>query len=224
MVISRGGPIDTIQTTAEQLGKIRLEAGKTGLVLGEDRHGKLVTVQMFRPQPTRVLAVGRLRFAQILAFRALALGAHISIQSIHPTEWNILARHGMEGSQDGRTHSFGLPERPQLTIVDGGSGVPTTAKPTDSAPWSSVLSVRTELTAWDVDTVNEADLILMQPLPLPQAQLTASTLNLPANQAPLFSNIRADLVTVISRGTLCWVKLTPTLVEYYLIGDPTKDK
>ncbi|GHJ57103.1 hypothetical protein Nm8I071_64100 [Nonomuraea sp. TT08I-71] len=51
-----------------------------------------MTVRLFRPTTTRLLLVGGVRAAQLLALRALALGARVAVQTTRPRVWEPFVR------------------------------------------------------------------------------------------------------------------------------------
>jgi hypothetical protein len=224
MVTRTGSPIEIIRGAGE-LG-VPAETGTSGLVLGEDQKGNLVSVALFRPRRTRVLAVGGARFAVLVGLRALALGARVSIQSAYPAQWNLLVRQGLELDRSRGRRPASLPRRPELIIVDHLAGPPAAppaaAEPSEHAPWSTVLTARSGFTPADVEVFGRADLALLQPMSPPDATLLASVLKLAPAHASQFTAIRPDLVVVCSGGTIRWVRLAPTLLERHLIGDPTE--
>jgi type VII secretion protein EccE len=69
-----------------------LSLGEAGLMVGANRHGGAVTVRLFRPESTRVLLVGGVRAAQLLALRAMALGALVVVQTARPRVWEPFVR------------------------------------------------------------------------------------------------------------------------------------
>ncbi|WP_203784008.1 hypothetical protein [Asanoa ferruginea] len=115
-----------------------------GLVLGYDRHGIPVVAKIFRPAPTRIVVVAGLRTAQLVAIRALALGAQVDVRTRRWAAWsgfadevtaptrNIVvtpdaaaipdwASPSLNGGMPTRMASTtppGTPLRPTLTIVD----------------------------------------------------------------------------------------------------------
>jgi hypothetical protein len=60
-------------------------------VLGYDRHRIPVAARIFRPVPTQVVLVGGLRTAQLIAFRASALGALIDVRTRRWAAWSWFA-------------------------------------------------------------------------------------------------------------------------------------
>lgn len=60
-------------------------------MLGYDRYGMPVVARIFRPGATRVVVVGGLRTAHLVAFRALALGARIDVRTRRWAAWSGFA-------------------------------------------------------------------------------------------------------------------------------------
>ena len=61
-------------------------------MLGVNRHGTPVVIRPFRAEPTRAVLIGGLRCAEMLTLRALALGAHVTVQSTRPDAWSPFLR------------------------------------------------------------------------------------------------------------------------------------
>jgi hypothetical protein len=213
--------IGTTRPDPSMLAAMALLVGGAGLVLGHNQHGEFVTVRLFRAEPTRALVVGDLRFAQLVVFRALALGAQAVIQTGRPAAWGGFARIG--GAPDAIrvvppgvvTGDPASAVRPRLVVLDAGLA----AGPDAGQPWTASLSVRQELTAWDIDVLGGAELVLMQPLPPAAAELAASVLGLGDVKHSL-SGIRPDMATVVSQGIARWAVIAPTAIERQLIGVP----
>ncbi len=209
------------------LNGLELFTGGDGLVIGTNQHGEAVALRLFRPKPTRLVVVGGLRFAQLLAFRSLALGVQVVIQSARPAAWGAFARVMSSPSDSIRLVPPGTAldqsptqSRPRLVVLDSGPSVGG-QEAVRATGWSVTMSVREELTAWDVDVLSVADLVLMQPLSPTEAELAASVLGLSEVKHSL-SRINADLVTVVSQGTVRWTLVAPTGVEQQLIGSPNR--
>jgi hypothetical protein len=213
--------------TADAVGALSLHTGGAGLVLGVNQHGEPVILSPFRPEPTRLVVVGSLVFAQLIAFRALGVGAEVVIQSARPDAWGTFARVTTAPHDAIRLVPPGtvvpqpaLPSRPRLIVVDGGPSISGTDGGA-SAGWTATLAVREELTAWDVDLLRTADLALMQPLTPTEATLAASVLGLTEIKHSL-SGIGPDLVTLVGHGTVRWTLVAPTTVEQQLLGEPVR--
>jgi hypothetical protein len=115
----------------------------------------------------------------------------------------------------------GSPLNPQLVVMDTGP-VGATGVPVPEAAWRATLLVRDELTATDADALVRADLALLQPLSVAEADLAAATLGLAAS-AEWLTRIRADMVgVVVGRRAVRWARLSTTPIEQQLIGTVTR--
>lgn len=222
-----GQPV--IRIDADVVGAIESPVGGSGLMLGVNRHGEPVTVRLFRPEPTRAALIGGLRCAQMLALRAIALGAHVIVQSGRPYAWEPFLR-SVGGSSESVTLVApgrivepppATPTVPQLLVVDVGP-VGATGVPVVESAWRATLLVRDDLTAADLDIVARADLALLQPLTPGEATLAAAALGL-GDSAGWLTRIRADMLgVVVGRRTLRWALLSTTPLEQQIIGPPTR--
>ncbi|MFF0371305.1 MULTISPECIES: type VII secretion protein EccE [unclassified Micromonospora] len=203
-----------------------LTLGGAGMMVGTNRHGGAVTVRLFRPESTRVLLVGGVRAAQLVALRAMALGALVVVQTGRPRAWEPFVR-GV-GAPGGTiplippgppvADGVGTALRPLLLVVDAGP-VPADAEP--GPPWRATLVVRDELTPADVDALTRADLAVLQPLDATEAALAGTALGL-GGSAEWLTRIRDDMVAVVNRRALRWALLSPTPIEAQLIGRPAR--
>nr|QLK01143.1 type VII secretion protein EccE [Micromonospora carbonacea] len=206
------------------LDELELPVGAAGLMVGANRRGAAVTIRLFRPEGTRLMLVGGVRAAQLVALRALALGARVAVQTTRPRVWEPFVR-GV-GTPDGPIPVLppgravdgvaGSPLRPALLVVDAGP-VPADAGP--GPAWQSTLVVRDGLTPSDVDQLGRADLVVLQPLRPAEAALAGAALGL-GGSAEWLTRIREDMVAVVNRRALRWALLSPTPIESQLIGRP----
>nr|WP_254909725.1 type VII secretion protein EccE [Micromonospora sp. NBS 11-29] len=213
---SAGAPPDTLD----------LPVGGSGLMVGADRRGRPLTVRLFRPTTTRVLLVGGVPAAQLLALRARALGARVAVQTTRPRAWEAFVRGS--GGPGGAVPLLppgrpvggtpGSPLRPLLLVVDVGS-VPPAVGP--AVAWQAVLVVRDELTPADAPALARADLAVLQPLDPGEAALAGTALGL-GGSADWLTRIRDDMVAVVNRRALRWALLSPTPVESQLVGHPVR--
>lgn len=205
---------------------LELPIGSAGLMIGTNRHGTPITARLFRAETTRVTLVGGVRAAQLLALRAMALGARIVVQTARPRAWEPFVRGA---SAPGETIALippgrpvggppGGPLQPLLVVVDVG---PVAADPHPGPGWHAVLVVRDELTSADVDALARADLVLLQPLRPDEAALAGGTLGL-GPSAEWLTRIREDMVGVVNRRALRWALLCATPIESQLIGPPSR--
>ena len=86
-----GRPADGV-LPAGRLDGLELPIGAAGLMVGRNRNGEPVVARLFRPEQTRALLVGGVRCAQLLALRAMALGARVVVQTARPQAWEPFVR------------------------------------------------------------------------------------------------------------------------------------
>ncbi len=209
-----------------ELDALELSVGESGLMVGANRHGGGVTVRLFGPGTTRLLLIGGVRAAQLMALRALALGARVVVQTARPRAWEPFVRGvGAPGGAvplipPGRPvgGAPGSPLQPLLLVVDAGP-VPPEVGP--AAAWQSVLVVRDELTPADSAALARADLAILQPLDPGEAALAGAALGL-GGSAEWLTRIRDDMVAVVNRRALRWAQLSPTPIESQLVGRPSR--
>ncbi|MGC4804819.1 type VII secretion protein EccE [Micromonospora sp. DT233] len=211
---------------AAALTDLELSIGGAGLMVGANRRGGAVTIRLFRAEGTRLMLVGGVRAAQLLALRAMASGARVVVQTTRPRAWEPFVRGvGAPGGPipvlpPGRPVAGVAASvlRPLLLVVDGGPA-PAAAGPAPS--WQSTLVLRDELTPADVDSLGRADLAVLQPLSPAEATLAGAALGL-GGSAQWLTRIREDMVAVVNRRALRWALLSPTPIEAQLIGRPAR--
>ncbi|MBB2945060.1 type VII secretion protein EccE [Actinoplanes lutulentus] len=190
-----------------------------GLMLGRSRQGRPVLIRPFRPEPTRMVLVGTTRCAQLIAFRALAVGARVLVSTDRPAAWAPLL-HGLDGDESLRLLSStsgeppaGSPLRPVLLVQDSGApGIGVTL------PWVTTLTVLEQV---DAGLAASADLLLLQPLTPDEAASLGPALAL-GETAGLLTRMSPGTVAVVTTQAVRWAALTPTSVEKVLIGQPAR--
>jgi hypothetical protein len=207
---------------------IRVHTGGAGLLLGADEGGRPVTVSVFRPEPTVVVVIGRPGLAQLIGFRALALGATMVVTSVRPSAWSALGRAaaGASGAveivwPDSRTERrYGSSLHPQLLMMDSVSTAAVGASPAVPA-WSTLITVRERVTSQDANLLGRADLILTQTLSLQESALLCTAVNT-SDYVQAFTALPAATIAVISHGSVRSARLAPTAIERQLIGPLTR--
>ncbi|MGW4497973.1 hypothetical protein ACWENR_05045 [Micromonospora sp. NPDC004336] len=204
------------------VGGLNLVAGGGGLVVGRSRQQEPVGLRLFRAEPTRLLLTGGVRCAELLAFRALALGARLFIQTAREQEWDSFLRRCVIGRDVASFLPPGVPPptaasptEPQLIVIDTG---PVTGPDSGlSAPWRATLVVRDDLAGWDVEALVRSDIVLLQRLVETEAATAASALGLASVQS-WFTQLHPEMVGLITKGKVQWVMLSMTPTERQLIG------
>lgn len=126
-----------------------VRTGPSGLVLGDGPKGP-VTIRLFRERGTRLVLAVPQYVTWLLAFRAISMGAHVSLLVDDPRAWHALLEriHQHGGTADLVAPGQPLPEagrpyRPSLVIDDAdrydGARAPL-------GPWQAVL-VTADMTA-----------------------------------------------------------------------------
>jgi type VII secretion protein EccE len=203
-----------------------LPVGSAGLMLGSNRHGQPVIARLFRPEQTRALLVGGVRCAQLLALRAMALGARVVVQTARPQAWDPFVRGAAVPGEaialvpPGRAIEIppGSALHPLLVIVDVG---PVGADTRPGAGWQATLVVRDDFSPADVDVASRADLLLLQPLRPEEATLVGAALGL-GDAAQWLTRIRTDMLGLVNRRAVRWAALAQTSIEHQLIGTATR--
>jgi type VII secretion protein EccE len=220
-----GLPLDGVHP-AERAEGMHLPVSAGGLMLGSNRHGSPVVIRLFRPEQTRALLVGGVRAAQLVALRAMALGARVVVQTARPQIWEPFVRGAAVPGESiavvppGRAFEIapGSALHPLLVVVDVG---PVGSDNRPGSGWQATLVVRDEFTPADVDLASRADLLILQPLRLAEATLIGGALGL-GEVAQWMTKIRPDMVGVVNRRAVRWAALAQTPIESQLIGPPTR--
>jgi hypothetical protein len=218
-----GLPVDGIHP-AEEVEGLHLPVGSAGLMLGSNRHGGPVLIRLFRPEQTRALLIGGVRCAQLIALRAMALGARVVVQTARPRAWEPFVRGAAVPGESiavvppGRAVEMapGSALHPLLVVVDVG---PVGADNRPGSGWQATLVVRDEFSAADVDVASRADLLVLQPLKAEEATLLGGALGL-GEVAQWMTRIRPDMVGVVNRRAVRWAMLAQTPIESQLVGPP----
>jgi ESX secretion system protein EccE len=220
-----GRPGDGV-LAAELADGLELAIGAAGLMLGNNRHGGPVVARIFRPEQTWALLVGGVRCAQLLALRAMALGARVVVQTARPQAWEPFGRGAAVPGESiavvppGRAIEIapGSALHPLLVVVDVG---PVGADSRPGAGWQATLVVRDDFSAADVDVASRADLLLLQPLRPEEATLVGAALGL-GETAQWLTRMRHDMLGLVNRRAVRWAALAQTPIEAQLIGPPIR--
>lgn len=199
-----------------------------GMVLGSGPQGEPLTVSALRPVPTRVVVVGGLYLARQVALRAMATGAWVVVATGRPAAWQVLAKAAGTGPdgrlvplvQIRRLAPVELPraseDGPLLVVHDGGA-VPQELFPPRS-PWQTTMYVLPYLHPQAAATANSADLVLLQRLPVGQAQLAARIWRLPPQLVQQLTTLKDDGVVALGHNLWLPMRLVTTQREQQILG------
>ncbi|MFE7869856.1 hypothetical protein ACFUYE_05845 [Micromonospora humida] len=244
----RGGPsgrlprlrIGTHAVSPAALARLSPSPLPAGLVLGADRRRAAVTIRLFRPEPTRVALVGGVWAGQLVAFRALALGARVVVLTTEPTTWAGFgpaalgrAADRVEVRADDRpVPATGTAGQPTLIVRDlpSGAGRPGAAASHGPAAfgaaplgaWQAELTVVRRLDPGSVSVLRDSDLCVLQRLWADESAAVQQALRLPPDSGRFLQVMADDMLTLVGGGTdrHLWISQTP--VEQHLLGAPRR--
>jgi ESX secretion system protein EccE len=214
--------------TPDLLDAISPSSDHGGMVLGCGADNEPLRVSVLRPQPIRLVLVGGLYLARQVALRAVATGAWVVIATGRPAAWELLiSAAGPE--PDGRPTPLvqvrplapielprGSEDAPLLVVHDGGA-VPQELFPPRS-PWQTTLYVLPYLHPQATGTAINADLVLLQRLPVEQAQLAAEIWQLAAPMTQQLSELTDDGVVALGPNLWLPLRLVTTPGEREVLG------
>jgi hypothetical protein len=212
---------------AAAVARLGIPSSGTGLILGADRERRPVPVRVFRPEPTRITLVGGTWAAQLVAFRALALGVRVVVLTVEPTFW-----HGVGERATGRGDRMGVltgeqqiavsgtAQQPILIIYDLGLSGPTNPAPLGG--WQTQLTVLRQLDHTGVPPVQECHLVMLQRLGDAEAALAGSALRLSEQSVRLLQVMEDDMLAMLGGGADRYVWVAQTDVERRYTGAPRR--
>lgn len=206
---------------AASAGAIALHTGGAGLIIGVDKDDQPMTIGLFRPEPTTAVAISGLALAQLLSFRALAIGAQVLVQTPRPGAWESFVHlsAGTTGAiaqvERAGPDRAGTANNPQLLLIDNDSSATMQNRP--GASFATALTVHDQLTQWNAGSLTGADLVLLQGLTLPEARLAGTALGIATPERTL-AGLPADEVVLVARGSLRTSRIVETSIEQWLIG------
>jgi hypothetical protein len=195
----------------------------SGLILGADRDRQPVPVRFFRPEPTKIAMVGEVWVAQLLAFRALALGARIVVSTVDPGLWDGFGRWAtgrddrvavVAGERPLALSATG--HQPVLVIYDLGTTGPSV--PSALGPWHTQLTLLRQLSPDGLAVVQGSHLVMLKRLSTGEATLSAAPLRLSEHSVQLLQMMEDDMIALLGGGADRYVWLTLTKVEQQFAG------
>lgn len=218
----------------ETLDAVSPSGDRGGLIIGSGTQGEPLAASVLRPEPTRMVTVGGLYLARQIALRAMATGAWVIVATGRPAAWKVLETAAGKTS-DGKQTPFAqirrlspsdLPratEDSPLLIVHDGGAVPQELFPPRAA-WQTTMYVLPYLhpQVGNGTIANTADLVLLQRLPLNQAQLAARIWYFDRarvqSQTQQLTTLQDD--ELIALGNMMWapIRLVTSTKEEELLG------
>jgi len=192
--------------------------GDSGLVLGRDRSGATVRLNLFRERVTSVTALLAPDLVAVLAVRCLATGAHLCVVTAEPEPWTrVRALGGV--TQDDLTLLAPLAHpaeeasfvRP-LIVVRLGDQLPGVVR-LRPGPWRAAMTVVPRFTPHAVAMAGSSQLVVVGQQTTAEAESTARSLNLADATAALLTGLSDGEVVLIAGDRVVVVDLEPSPFE-----------
>lgn len=196
-----------------------MSTGPSGLVLGQGPAGP-VTMRLFRMQPTRVFMSAPEYVTWLIAFRAVCLGAHLSVLTLEQRRWLPLADvirtcggtvdilHGIENLP-----GAGRPYRPSLVIDEVGAVTPQTR----IGAWQALITAGNPSTGKSVSEMRNSDLTVLAPVEGRAADNLRRAYALTQTQMKPTQTMGETDVVLASVRRLVKVPVPPSPTEYRML-------
>lgn len=214
--------------TPDLLDAVSPSGDRGGMVLGSGPQGEPLSISVLRPEPTRLVLVGGLYLARQVALRAMATGAWVVVGTGREAAWQQLTKAAGAGPngrpaplvQVRRLTPIELPraseDAPLLVVHDGGA-VPQELFPPRTS-WQTTMYVLPYLHPQAANTANNADLVLLQRLPVGQAQLAARIWRLAPHMVSQLTALKDDGVVALGPNLWLPLQLVTTPKEQVILG------
>ncbi|WP_020574942.1 hypothetical protein [Actinopolymorpha alba] len=207
---------------ADNLGDASLTLPAAGLVLGSGQAGALV-VRLFRSDPVRLCVISAGQLAQLIAYRALAVGAHVTVVTDAVAAWGRLVSAVPRGPSwltvlptGARVTATGTLARPSL-VVDATRD--HNALPRwEQGDWQTFVCVQSGLQPSDEARMRSYDLLITQQLDAAAADVARRGFGLAKDRAGWLTQMPPGVVAVAAAGQLAFGQLGLSTMEQRLFG------
>ncbi|WP_281899362.1 type VII secretion protein EccE [Phytohabitans aurantiacus] len=196
-------------------------AASVGVLFGRDVDRRATVVRLFRPWPTEMVVIGGRATAQVLALRALAVGAQVCVRTARYAEWTALAQAArcpdrlVVGAEPPRVAA---PYRPTLVVDDLDPDGATTRAPL--GPWQARLTVATRLSPAGARRLAEAHLAVLHRIGEDEADVAARALGMTGDTPRALTRLPDDMVALVGGGVNSYTWLEATEWERTVTGAP----
>lgn len=214
-----------IPTPAAEVSRPMVRTGPSGLLLGTttdaQRRTSPLTVRLFRNRPTRVFLAVPEYVGWLVTYRAISLGAHLSVMAQDHRRWGRLA-HAVRASggtidllQAGeRPPGSGRPYRPSLVVDDthdyDGSQVAL-------GPWQAALVHENAAASGAIFPLRSCDMALVGPCDARVGENLRRAYALSARQVKECAGLSENEVVLAMPRRLMRVQIPPTPTEYEVL-------
>lgn len=210
------------ETRLDDLDDISLTLPPAGLVLGSGQAGALV-VRLFRSDPVRICVVSRGQLAQLVAYRAIAVGAHVTVVTDAVAAWGRLVSAVPRGPAwltvlptGARVSATGSVARPSL-VIDATRDHQALPR-WEQGDWQTFMSVQTDLEPADEQRLRSSDLLIAQRVEPAAADVARRGFGLARDRAGWLTQMPPDVVAVAAAGQLAFGQLGLSGMEQRLFG------
>ncbi|REF36566.1 hypothetical protein [Thermasporomyces composti] len=210
------------ETHAQELADTSLVLPPSGLVLGSGQSGALV-VRLFRSDPVRMCVVSPGRLAQLIAFRAVAVGAHVTVVTDAVAAWSRLVQAVPRGPAwltvlptGARVNATGSVARPSL-VVDATRDHQALPR-WEQGDWQTFVCVQSDLAPADEARLRSYDLLVTQRLSSQAADVARRGFGLAKDRAAWLTQMPPDVLAVAAAGQLAFGRLGLSTLEQRLFG------
>jgi hypothetical protein len=211
----------------EQLGSMALPVGDDGVIIGVDVQRQPVTLGVNRPASFDVVLVGGLWMAQVIAFRTVATGARVAVETGRPHVWASLAQAAGGGQpcvtihEPGRVPPQGASVAGPVLIVRDCGVKPPRGRVT-SASWQSVLTLLPYLGPTAPRLLENADVVGVQLVSPQEAEVIGRLMSLPYADWSVLPTLDDPVALWCTRRHRQFVMTEPTDAEAGLLGAPRR--
>lgn len=196
-----------------------MDSGPSGLLLGTGPGGP-VTLRLFRQQPTRLYLAVPEYLTWLIAFRAMCVGAHLSVIAADQRQWLVLADtvRACGGTIDllrtaENLPGQGRPFRPSLIIDDTGSVTSTTRL----GAWQSLARIDNPSSAKAVSDLRACDVAMLSPFEGKAVENLRRAYALSSGQVKAVGELEETEVVLASVRRISRVTVPPTPTEHRML-------
>lgn len=212
---------------SEGATQLSLPVGDDGIVVGVDPQNQPAVLSLLRPKPLDVLLVGSAWFAQLLALRAVAVGARVAVETARAPAWTQMAQAAGGGQQCVSVHDVRqiAPQGPSVSspvLVVRDCGAQPPRNQLAPSPWQAVATLLPFLGPKAPRLLNRADLVGLQRLSPQETEIVARIMRLPRQVATALPTLSDNAVLWCTRNHQQFVLIEPTDAENGLLGAPRR--
>ncbi|QSB15313.1 hypothetical protein JQS43_02820 [Natronosporangium hydrolyticum] len=208
--------------SGDELDRLQLTGSAFGLLLGRDQAGGPVAVTLFRPEPTEVVLIGGPWAAELVTFRSLGFGARTVVFTAEPDGWIELGRRATGRTDRVAVLELGSPVRMSASVdapvlrLGGAHPLASEGLP----PWTTRLSVLSQVTPAQAELLASADIVLSQRLSPAESETLAPIRQLTAGTVHTLQVLGDDMLAVLTSAGTRYAWVHATAAERELLSEP----